>query len=118
VAGTLRHPRSRPPKGPLITEAALAAFKRMKECSEECTCEPIDWDGDYSKYRECAACDEWWRQHSILHKELNAKLWEWPCVEHPDATCPYPAGTYAAESWKPDVEAQWLWRELDAALMH
>jgi hypothetical protein len=32
-----------------------------------------------------------------------------PCVE-----CPYPAGSYAAERWQPDLEAQARWGALEA----
>jgi hypothetical protein len=52
--------KRRPPKEQ-FTPAALVAFKRMRELENECTCalsaDPLN---------RCAACDEWWAQHSLV----------------------------------------------------
>ena len=46
--------------------------------------------------------DEWWSAHNELHRQLGAKLWEWPCVEPPGVDA--------------EAEAVALWRELEWAL--
>jgi hypothetical protein len=53
----------------------------------------------------CPACDDWWTHHNALHDELEAKPWEWPCIEYPDAECPYPADSDAAKYW--EKEPSW-----------
>jgi hypothetical protein len=112
-----------------ITEAALAAFERLRWLEEHCSCPPRDWDDWPGKipnnqdrahwerwYRRCAACEEWSVQHEILHSELGMKPWQWPCVESPATRNPWPEGSYKHGRWGPDLEAQSLWRELEAAL--
>src|SRR5262249_54962576 len=42
--------------------------------------------------------------------EVHCKPWEWPCIVHPDDTCPYPPGAGAATSWP---HAQALYRVLN-----
>ena len=32
----------------------------------------------------------------MLHRALGCRPWEWPCIEYPDAECPYPEGCVAA----------------------
>lgn len=46
--------------------------------------------------------DEWWSAHNELHRQLGAKLWEWPCVEPPGVDR--------------EPEAVALWGELEWAL--
>ena len=46
--------------------------------------------------------DEWWSAHNELHRQLGAKLWEWPCGEPPGVDA--------------EAEAVALWRELELAL--
>ena len=97
-----------------ITPAAVAAFREMQKL--RCTCPPIDWAGKYwERPEECAACKKWWEQHSILHDELKLEPWDWPAYEHPNARPPYPEGSPAAKSWKPDLEGQARYRMLKAA---
>jgi hypothetical protein len=102
-----------------ITPAALAAFAAMRELEQRCTCPPRDWGGKYWEHPPpCAACEEWWRRHNILHRELGCRPWEWPCVRNPDAKNPYPAGSFAAERWEEAREdlAQARWRALERVL--
>jgi hypothetical protein len=99
---TNRTPIHRPPRTPRFTPAALDAFRQMLRLERECCCEPIDWDKEYWNHKQCAACDQWWEQHSVLRKELQTKPWQWPCVERPGAGS--------------DLEAQARYRELEAAL--
>src|SRR5689334_20251897 len=97
----------------IITPEAIAAFEAMRKLRRACTCEPIDWGGKYwESGPQCSSCQEWWRQHSILHHELKCKTWEWPCIEHPDSVTYFPEGSPAALAWKPDREAQARWRLL------
>jgi hypothetical protein len=77
-----------------LSPIALDAFRRMQTA-------PTD--------------DEWWSHHSILVRELRLKPWQWPAVEHPDAQCPYPVGSYAAQHWQPNLKAQARYRELERA---
>jgi hypothetical protein len=95
-----------------LTPAALAAFRKMRKLERQCTCPEIDWAGEYWKRQRCAACDAWWEQHSILHEEMHCAIWQWPCVENPNAVSPYPEGSFAAKNWKPDLEAQARYRLL------
>jgi hypothetical protein len=53
-------------------------------------------------HQRCGGCERWWDLHSELHREVRARLWQWPCIQF--------------KHWKPDLEAQALWRELEAAL--
>jgi hypothetical protein len=111
---TKRTPRSRPLK-PEITATAIAAFRKMRRLRTKCTCAPVDWEGEYWKHQECPACDQWWQQHSILWHELRLKVWQWPAIQTPGACTPYPAGSYAAANWKPNLEAQERYRALERA---
>jgi hypothetical protein len=86
-----------------ITLQVIAMFRRMEELSTKCTSPPIDWvtPGAYSKDSgdDCPACKEWWALHERLHKLLDLPISQWPAFEYPNAECPYPAGSYAAEQW-------------------
>jgi hypothetical protein len=112
---TKRTPINRPPRGNRFTPAALAAFREMQRLADACTCAPVNWDGEHWDREQCKACEQWWQQHSILVDELRLKPWQWPAVESPDATCPYPEGCYAAQQWKPDLAAQARYRLLEQA---
>lgn len=113
--GTKRVPVGRPPVAS-ITPAALAAFEAMRKLRRTCTCEPIDWGGKYwARGPQCSSCEEWWRQHSILHHELRCKPWQWPCIEHPNSVTCFPEGSPAARAWKPNLEARARWRVLAKA---
>jgi hypothetical protein len=75
---TKRTPLARPLQH-LISDRALRAFRHMRRLESQCTCPPRDWDGEYWKHRQCAACDAWYEQHNILHSELAMPPWRWPC---------------------------------------
>ena len=111
---TIRTPIARAPRGQ-ITAAAIAVFRKMQRLEAKCTCEPIDWWGKYWEHEECQACEQWWRQHSILWDELQPKVWEWPAVETPGAVTPYPEGSHAALVWRADLAAQERYRALERA---
>jgi hypothetical protein len=96
MPGTRRRPVNRPPEPP-ITVQAIRIFDAMKRC--RCTCPP-----DVA-YHDCEGCEKWWELHNQLCAEVNARPWQWPCVQNPNAPGNDP---------KPD-EAQELWRKLDAA---
>jgi hypothetical protein len=99
-----------------ISDAALDAFQTMQQLEHRCECPERDWAGDYSNFAECRACDTWWEQHGILHRELRLPPWQYPAVEHPDAENPWPAWANAAARWQPDREAQARYRELEKAV--
>jgi hypothetical protein len=108
--------RKQPQDGKKFTSEALAAFRKMRELEGQCTCPEIDWKGEYWKRPPpCRVCDAWWEQHWFLHQALGCEPWEFPCVEHPEAVAPYPAGSPAAKNWKPDLEAQARYRALAKA---
>ena len=95
-----------------ITPEAIDAFRRMEALRAACTCAPRDWAGEYWKHRQCASCEEWWAVHNVLHGGLGLKPWEWPAIEHPEAGCPYPEGSFAARQWKRDERGVELYCEL------
>jgi hypothetical protein len=80
-----------PPTRNRFSPTALKTYRRMQKLETQCTCGEPDWSGEYWKHERFKACDQWWDQHRILHRELNAKPWQWPCVETPGAVSPYPA---------------------------
>ena len=109
---TKRKSISRPPRRQ-ITPLAIRLSTEMEAIS--CTCAPRDWDGIYWVYEQCAGCKRWWELHGRLHDELRCRPWEWPCIQSPEAECPYPAGSPAAQSWQPNEKAQQMWQALAAA---
>jgi hypothetical protein len=110
---TRRQPRARHERRHRIAPVAVLLWRAME--AVEFACEPIDWEGDYGKRTPCSGCDTWWEFHSMLHAVVGGKLWEWPCIEDPAASSPYPKGSFADEHWKPDLEAQALWQALAKA---
>ena len=98
-----RNPKQREQR---ITPEALDAFKRMQKSEASCTCPP---GFDFVRDKRCRACEDWWTQHSVLHREMRLKPWEWPCYEHPDVECPE---GYRAVEHKRAVA---LYRELERA---
>jgi hypothetical protein len=110
---TTRRP-VRPPTRIHFTSEAIVAFLRMQEVEQQCTCKPIDYDGPVRE-RQCDACLEWWRLHSILHGELRLRPWQWPAIEDPESPNPFPAGSPAAASWSRDETACQRYLELDDA---
>lgn len=97
---TTRTPRGRLPKS-RITPDVIATFKRIEAASYGCACPPTDWDGKYWESVEvCPACENFAAAHGELQTLLGLKPWE--DIRDPDATCPYPAGCYAARRWQCD----------------
>ena len=104
-----RKPLNRPP-ALQITPLAIRLFIEMKGIS--CACTPRDWGGKYWVHEQCAGCKRWWELHARLHEELRCRPWEWPCIQSPEAECPYPPGSPAAQSWRPNERAQQMWQAL------
>lgn len=96
---TKRTPLKRNMKRQIIPEA-VEVFRRMEAAASACTCEPIDWDGEYWKHEQCPACRGWWDAHARLWVLVGAKLWQFPCVQDPEDECPYPEGCHAAAHWE------------------
>jgi hypothetical protein len=90
---TMRTPIRRSPS-PVITPKALELFEQMRRCRSD---------------------ERWWKLQNDLCDELHTRPWEYPCVEHPDTSNPYPPGTPAHLSWRPNDRAQEMWKALDAA---
>ena len=112
---TTKRTAIRPPGGKLrITPAAVATFREMQRLEEQCDCEPITGD-NYVTREQCAACERWWKLNSLLVDELHLMPWQWPAYENPEAESPYPEGSEARKSDKPDLEAQARYRALQAA---
>jgi hypothetical protein len=109
---TKRVPIDRPRRHE-ITARAVELFVAMEKI--ECVCSARDWAGEYWKHEFCQGCERWWRMHSQLHRELRLKPWHWPAYTHPEAVCPYPEGTPAAQKWKPDTRGHAVFRALEAA---
>ena len=114
MSGTRRVPLARR-SAAQITPAAMEAFRRIRSLEAQCTCLPRDWEGEYWKHEPCPACDEWWTQQSMICRQLSLRPWHWPAVENPQAENPYPEGSAAAASWRPDAEARALWRVFEEA---
>jgi hypothetical protein len=87
MSGTRRTPIGRHPREPALTVAAIRLFDQMMRCK---------WDRP-------SDVERWWRLHNDLCRELNARPWEWPVIEHPD------------ETDDPDPAAQALWLRLETA---
>src|SRR5215472_16568631 len=109
---TKRTPIHRQPE-PKITPAAIRLFDAMRRC--RCTCAPGDWGGEYWKHTRCPGCERWWRLQNDLCDELRTPIWQFPCMQHPEAKSPYPPGCQADLNWKPDLEAQEQWQALAEA---
>jgi hypothetical protein len=107
-----RKPISRPP-ALQITPLAISLFTELAAIS--CTCAPRDWGGKYWEDKQCAGCERWYELHARLHDELRCRPWEWPCIQSPKAKCPYPPGSPAAHSWRPNERAQQMWQALVGA---
>jgi hypothetical protein len=101
---------SRAKQRPAITPAAVALFEEMRALP--CDCPPIDWNGDC--WKRCAGCEERFRLDELLHAELCLKPWE-RTIQSPRARSPYPPGSPADRSWRPNHAAQRRWRKLEKA---
>src|SRR5262249_52870794 len=84
---------------------------------DECRCPPRDWrPGKYAGWQPCPACDERVELGRVIARELDLPVWRWfPCVQHPDTISPYPKGSPADQDWRPNLEAQALYRALEEA---
>jgi hypothetical protein len=69
----------------------------------------------YSEREQCEACKQWLDLNPILCAELLLPPWDFPAYCHPDAKAPYPEGSPAAKSWKPDPDAVERFHMLQAA---
>jgi hypothetical protein len=103
-----------------MTAEVIAAFKHLVQVfdsSSGCTCEPIDWDGEYWKERaRCASCQVYDAAEAELVGLLNLKPYE--CLQNPYLKSPYPPGSPAAQAaWDHPVNRRGraLWRALEAA---
>jgi hypothetical protein len=96
-----------------ITPAAVELFKLMD--AQECTCPPRDWEGEYWKHEPCDGCEEWWRLHWELHRELGLGPHEIP-YRAPHEQNPYPTGSAAAEHWRKKYAADTVEHERYAQL--
>jgi hypothetical protein len=93
MSGTKRVPVTRTPI-PQITPKAIELFRQYRR--------------SYGKRSDDL--------HYALWEELRCKPWEWPCCEDPRADVnPYPPGTPAHATWQPNLRAQEMWKQLDAA---
>jgi hypothetical protein len=102
----------------LFTPTALDAFRRIQQLYDECTCTERDWSpGKYKQWEQCPACDERSQLGTVIAKELNLPVWRWfPCVQHPNTVSPYPKDSDADKNWRPNLEAQQLYRDLEATI--
>jgi hypothetical protein len=109
---TKRKPISRPPRMQ-ITPLAIALFKQMARIA--CTCAPHDRSGTYVRYEMCAGCKTWWDLHRQLHHELQCRPWQWPCIQSPTTECSDRPDLLGDQTWRPDEQAQRMWRMLERA---
>ena len=87
----------------------------MRALAGQCTCAPLDWNGKYWLHEPCAACDAGGEEQSKLIRTLCLSPWQ--DVTDPDAPCPYPSGSQAAQTFEQsrDPRAEAIWRALAAA---
>jgi hypothetical protein len=95
---TKRTPRN-PTRRTQFTTLAVETFRKMEQLSDQCTCDMSPPPNDEYKNEAyqawwkkvhvvCPACEIWWKQHSILHRELHACPALFPCIEYPDSKPP------------------------------
>jgi hypothetical protein len=78
IVVTKRTPISREGR-PKLTEAAIAAYRRMKALEPLCTCPP---KGDPNQYiPPCPACAECQELEWVLHREFRCRPWELPPLQ-------------------------------------
>jgi hypothetical protein len=82
------------------TPGSRALLRWFRKLAAACTCEPIDWGGDYTSREPCEACEQWWDKHSRLHRLLGLRPWQWPAYIDPRDPNPYPEESAAAEHWR------------------
>jgi hypothetical protein len=111
-----------------IPREAIDAFRQMKEIECDCVDPALDWVGEHYRHHPCSGSAEWWSLHRIIHRALKLPPDLWPCLQHPNASPPdysprsflgeqYPGGRGVVDArWRPDEQAQALYRMLDAAL--
>jgi len=104
---TKRVPIGRP-AAPMITVEVIKLFEAMRRC--HCTCNPDD------RYTECPGCKKRQELDEQIGRELKAPVWEYPCLERPGATNPYPR-SHANYMWweKRDRGPQERWMALEQA---
>jgi len=104
---TKRVPIGRP-AAPMITVEVIKLFERMKRIC--CTCDPDD------HFNQCSGCKEWLALDEQIGCELKAPVWEYPCLERPGATNPYPRSHPNYMWWETrDRGPQERWMALEQA---
>jgi hypothetical protein len=103
MTGTRRTPIRRQHEPP-VSETSIKIFMQMQRLV--CTCTPN------KPYDDCPGCQQWWDLEHRLRHELGARLWEFPCIEHPAWGNPEPPGTYNHARWQPDEKGRERWRAL------
>jgi hypothetical protein len=112
VSGTKRTPITRQAMRPQVTPRALALFveleraQRARKRTVGCT---ISEHGLCTT--DCRACRRWYDLHAELHTELRLRPWVWPCL----GRNPFPPNSPEAQAWRPSIDQQALWDQLDEA---
>jgi hypothetical protein len=103
MPGPIRKPLTHPAQAQLITPRSIMLFERMKRI--RCTCDPDE------RFDECLGCKEWLELDEQIGLELKAPIWEYPCLERPGATNPYPR-SHANYTWwenrDPGPRERWI----------
>lgn len=115
---TVRTPINRTAKS-RITPDMIQIFKTMQELETKCACEPIDWEkhARTGYYKSCEACHQVGDLDWKLRRLMRLPPWVKYAVQHPDWETRFPAGSRAADSDQPDLEAQERYRLLEAAVI-
>jgi hypothetical protein len=126
---TKRQSLKRPAQVHLSNEA-LDVFAEMRAL--DCTCGPprtvknsVCMTGSHVEYDNCPGC----QRYDVLYGRLQHLLLGWvrahdrtwdtfadKLLEHPDVENPWPVGSNMWSQWRPNVEAQGRWVELEDAL--
>jgi len=70
--------------------------RQSKARNQKITDEAIEL---FRRVRDADTSDQWWDAHSALHRALQSKPWEWPCVEDPTAERNYESRPEAVALW-------------------
>jgi len=90
MSGTKRTPVARQQVAARVTPRAIQLFDSMRRI-RRCDCPPYDPMVDWRKERvRCAYCKRRSDLDDQLHRELGLRPWEWPTIQNPNWSNPFP----------------------------
>jgi len=115
---TKRTPIVRRPLRKPFTPEVLEAFKKLVQIFDEgdCSCQPIDWKGEYWRHERCASCQAYDKAEAEFVVLLNLSPHE--MLDNPHTESPYPPGSKQYDMQRHASvyrKGRALWRRLEAA---